>query len=173
MQRVLSSALPNIGTSLLVTAATAYFVYLGKVAADFTPQFVEFVNTTGAGGSGAAEVGLFSTPLPPNKSGQTLTKLVALALTANNLTGTGIFRNASAFATVILRGTHLWAAVRSSYQGPQATMAALCADFGAGRLLTTAGAAALTGVTTLAGTIPAINTTVNTGIAPDLRCTLD
>src|SRR5437868_2014791 len=44
--RVFSSALPNVGTAITLVSDTAYFTYLGRLAQDLVPKFVEFYVAT-------------------------------------------------------------------------------------------------------------------------------
>src|SRR2546428_5661404 len=98
-----------LGTFLLI-AGTAYYVYLGRLAKGLTVKFVEFHVTTLGAGAQTAEVGLFSTPSAPNKSAQTLTKIVATGTLDSLTAGTGVKRNTASFAQNVDAGTHLWAA---------------------------------------------------------------
>lgn len=169
-QRVLQSVISKVAVGTFLTiSGTAYYVYLGRAAKTFTATFVEFYVTTAGAGAQTAEVGLFSTTNPPNKSGQTLTKIVATG-TVDSVTTTGVKRNTASFAQSITAGTHLWAAARFAMATTQPTCAGLAGDFSQGHIHTTTGGGALTGLSTAAGTIPAIATTTN---CPDLRVVLD
>lgn len=165
--RIFKSALAE-GSTFLLISATAYWVYLGKTKINLTPKYVEFAVTTGGSGAQTAEVGLFSTPNPPNKTAQTLTKLVATG-TVDDLTTTGIKRNTSAFSTQIAAGTHLWAGIRTALASSQPTLRGLQDDWAQGHLLVLAGAGVLTG-TTFAGGLGAGGTQI---LCPALRATLD
>ena len=120
-------------------------------------------------GAQVAEVGLFSTPSAPNKSAQTLTKIVATG-TVDALTATGVKRNTTSFAQNVDAGTHLWAAIRTAMATTQPTTYGLEADMSQGHVLTTTGGGALTGLTTASGTLVAIGTGFT---APHLTVTLD
>ena len=72
--RVFASRVPSVATFSLLDG-TGYFVYVGRVPVTCTPKYVEFYVSGTGGGAQTAEVGLFSTPAAPNKSGQTLTKI--------------------------------------------------------------------------------------------------
>jgi hypothetical protein len=170
--RILSSRLPNMGTSLTTVSGTAYFVYLGLLTALAQPKFVEFFVTAQGLGGQTAEVGFFSSLAAPNKTNQSLTKLVSTG-GVDALTATGVKRNTSAFAIVIPAGTHLWAGLRIAMATSQPTISALTADFSQGRILLTGGAGVLTGAGPFAGTIIAQGAYVNSALAPDLRATLD
>ena len=169
-RRVLISRLTTGSTGLLLTSGTAYFVYLGPADADITPQFVEFYLSAVGLGAQIAEIGFFSTPLGPNKSAQSLTKIVSTATVDDLLAGLGVKRNTAAFATVVPAGTHLWAGIRTAMATTQPTVTGLINDMAQGQILSTAGAAALTGAGPWAG---AIITAALTENCPDLRGTLD
>lgn len=170
MQRVLQSILPPVAVGTFLTiSGTAYYLYLGRIARDITVLFAEFHVTTAGAGAQTAEIGLFSTTNPPNKSGQTLTKIVATG-TVDSVTTTGVKRNTSSFAQAISAGTHLWAAIRFALATTQPTCSGRAGDMSQGHVLTTTGGGALTGLSTAAGTIPAIATAT---VAPDVRVTLD
>src|SRR2546427_5658673 len=155
-QRVFISELSPValGTFLLISG-TAYYVYLGRLAKGLTVKFVEFHVTTLGAGAQTAEVGLFSTPSAPNKSAQTLTKIVATG-TVDSLTTTGVKRNTASFAQNVDAGTHLWAAIRTAMATTQPTCSGLTGDMSQGNVLTTTGGGALTGLTTAAGSLVGI-----------------
>lgn len=170
MQRVLQSVLPPVAVGTFVTiSGTAYYLYLGRIARDITVTFAELHVTTAGAGAQTAEIGLFSTSNPPNKSAQTLTKIVATG-TVDAVTATGVKRNTASFAQLIPAGTHLWAGVRFAMATTQPTCAGRAGDMSQGHILTTTGGGALTGLSTASGTIPAIATAT---VAPDVRVTLD
>jgi hypothetical protein len=153
-----------LGTFLTV-ASTAYAVYVGRTSRPYTAAFVEFHVTTIGAGAQTAEAGIFSSPLAPNKAGQTLTKLVATG-TLDSLVTTGVKRNTTSFALAIAQGTHLWAVYRGNMASTEPTMSGLAGDMSQGHILTLAAAGALTGIATIAGAVPALATAT---IAPDLR----
>jgi hypothetical protein len=172
VQRVLSCLLPNVATAITLVNGTAYFVYLGRTAVEFTPKYVEFYVNTAGSGAQTAEVGLFSSTGPPNKDNLSLSKLVSTG-TLSSLTSTGVKRNSSAFATSVPAGTHLWAGVRTAMATNQPALSGLCMDFSQGRVLSKASAGALTGAGPWTGAIISLGMYLNTAIAPDLRVTLD
>lgn len=172
VQRVISSILPNVATAITLVNGTAYFVYLGRTTVDFTPKYVEFYVNTGGSGAQTAEVGLFSSTGPPNKGNLSLTKLVSTG-SVSSLTGIGVKRNSSAFATSVAAGTHLWAGVRTAMATNQPALSGLCMDFSQGRVLSTAAAGALTGSGPWTGAIISVGQYLNTAIVPDLRVSLD
>lgn len=170
MQRVLQSVLPPVAVGTFLTiSGTAYYLYLGRIARDITVTFAEFHVTTAGAGAQTAEIGLFSTSNPPNKSAQTLTKIIATG-TVDSVTTTGVKRNTSSFAQLIPAGTHLWAGIRFAMATTQPTCAGRAGDMSQGHVLTTTGGGALTGLSTASGTIPAIATAT---VTPDVRVVLD
>lgn len=170
-QRVFRSDLSAHGNihTFVTISGTAYYVYLGRVVQDITVKFVEFHITSAGAGTDTKEVGLFSTPAAPNKSTQTLTKIVATG-TVDAGTSTGVKRNTTSFAQLVSKGTHLWAAARFALGTTQPTCAGIAGDMTQGQILTTTGGGALTGLSSASGTIPTIGTATNT---PDLSITLD
>ncbi len=171
--RILSSRLPNMGTSLTTVSGTAYFVYLGLLTALAQPKFVEFFVAASGSGSQTAEVGLFSSPAAPNKANQSLTKLVSTGAVDALTSAFAVKRNTTAFATDIAAGTHLWAGIRIAMASIQPTISALCVDFLQGRILSTTSAGPLTGAGPFTGAIITLAPYANTPLAPDLRVTLD
>jgi hypothetical protein len=153
----------------ILISGTAYYVYVGRVVQPITVKFVEFHITTAGAGTDTKEVGLFSTPSPPNKSAQTLTKIVATG-TVDSGVSTGIKRNTSSFAQAVDAGTHLWAAMRCALGTTQPKMPGIGADYSQGHILTTTGGGALTGITTASGGLVAV---ALSSLGPDLTVTLD
>jgi hypothetical protein len=168
-QRTLISGLAPGSAGFLLVSGVAYFVYLGRVTAAFTPKFVEFYVSTIGAGAQVAEVGFFSTPNPPNKGSQSLTKLVSTG-TIDALTSLGVKRNITAFAFSVLPGTHLWAGIRTAMATTQPNIWGVGLDFAQGRILTTAASGVLTGVGPWTGAIIAASTVM---ACPDLRGVLD
>ncbi len=177
--RILQSRLPNVATAITLVSNTAYFVYLGCTTKSLTAKFIEFyVNSAGSGGQ-TAEVGLFRTVAPPNKTNQGTNGIVKLTTddSLTILTTTGLKRNTTAFNSgngyVVPAGTHLWAGIRTAMATTQPALAGLCMDYSQGMVLSTASAGALTGAGPWTGALIALGTYLNTAIAPDLRVTLD
>lgn len=169
-QNVLTSVVSRAAVSTFVTiSGTAYYIYVGRIVKNITVLFAEFHVTTAGAGTQTAEIGLFSTPSPPNKSTQTLTK-IATTGTVDSVLTTGVKRNTASFAQGINAGTHLWAAIRFAMATTQPTCAGLAADMSQAHILTTTGGGTLTGLTSASGTIPAIATAT---VAPDVRVTLN
>jgi len=177
--RILQSRLPNVATAITLVSGTAYFVYLGCTTKVLVVKFVEFyVNLNGSGGQ-TAEVGLFLSTDPPNKTNQGTNGIIKLVAdgTLDSLTTTGLKRNTTAFnggnGYAVPAGTHLWAGIRTAMASTQPALAGLCMDFSQGLVLSTASAGALTGAGPWTGAIIALGSYLNTPIAPDLRVTLD
>jgi hypothetical protein len=177
--RILQSRLPNVATAITLGNNTAYFVYLGCTTQVLLVKFVEFyVNSAGAG-TQAAEVGLFTTVDPPNKTNQGTNGIVKLTAsgTLDSLTTLGLKRNTTAFNSgngyAVPAGTHLWAGIRTAMGSGQPALVGLCMDYSQGLVLSTASAGALTGAGPWTGAIIGLGSYPNTAIAPDLRVTLD
>jgi len=170
-QRIFQCAIKGHSTlhTFVCISGTAYYIYVGRAAQDITPKFVEFHITSAGAGTDTKEVGLFSTPNAPSKSAQTLTKIVATG-TVDAGTSTGVKRNTSAFATLVPKGTHLWAALRTALATTQPTTGGLAADMSQGHILTTTGGGALTGLSSASGALVAVATVT---VAPELRVTMD
>lgn len=177
--RILQSRLPNVATAITLVSNTAYIVYLGFTNTALVVKYVEFYVNSAGSGAQTAEVGLFSTANPPNKSNQGASGIVKLTAdgTLSSLTTTGLKRNTTAFNSgngyVVPAGTHLWAGIRTAMATTQPALAGLCMDYSQGLVLSTASAGALTGAGPWTGAIVALGTYLNTAIAPDLRVTLD
>lgn len=161
---------PGGQSTLLLVSGTAYFVFLGVVVKDFTPAYCKFHVSTAGAGAQTAEVGFFSTPLPPNAASQVLTKLVSTG-TITSLTATGVKQNSSAFTTKVVRGTNLWAGVRTAMATTQPTPNAFNRDYARGNILTTAAAGALTDAGPWTGAT--IAATTGTGEGPVMFWALD
>ncbi len=168
-QRIFQPSCNGVSGTFLTISGTAYYVYIGRAAVDVTIKFLELQVTTAGAGSQTAEFGLFTSPAPPNKSAQTLTKLAATG-TVGSLTATGVVRNTSSFAQLVPAGSHLWAAVRFAMATTQPTLMALGGDMNQGHILTTTGGGALTGLSTASGSLV---TAVSTAHIPLTRLTLD
>ena len=164
---VLDSLLQKIaGTT--TTGATAYFVYLGKTNKKILANKVIFNVTTGGASTQVGEVGLFSTTSAPNGAAQTLTKLMATG-TLDDLTGTGILGNTTAFATDVAAGVHLWAGYRVDMASTEPTVVGVTGDNSRGRILSLGSAGVMTSTSTYAG---ALITHAFTWQAPALALTI-
>lgn len=138
-------------------SGTAYFTYLGTTANAITPQYVRIYSFNGTVSS--MEVGFFSSPNPPNASGQTLTKLVSGTVTYSSAV---VNKNASAFATSIPAGTHLWAGFLATWS-VQPMLNSAGDDFNSGQLLSLAGSGTFATTSTFVGSITALT------IAPPIQ----
>lgn len=147
----------------------AHFVYLGRVTRPLTIKYVLFRVSSAGVGSQAAEVGIFSSPLAPNRAGQTLTKLWADGTLQDLTSGTGIRGNASASTTEIAADTHIWGGVRIAMGSTQPTVAICGDDWLSGNILSAAAPGALTGIATVAGSL--LGGPTNSGL--DIRASLD
>lgn len=169
-QRVLRSSVPTNGGNFLCIAQTAYFVYMGRKALSSPAYRVNaYLNVLGVG-AGAQEAGIFSTPLPPNTAGQTLTKIAATTTWDSLLVGLGS-KLSGIFAPLapVPAGTHLWAGVRFDLATTQPTFAGLLYDLMEGEILVTAAAAAFTTAGPWVGTVvPAQTGAAKVECAPDL-----
>lgn len=155
-QRILRPVIDNITGNFANINATAYFIYIGKTLRAITPKYIALrVNTAGVGAQ-TGELGFFSTPLPPNKAAQSLTKLISTAAIAD-LTTTGIKRNTAAFATLIPAGTNLWAGIRVAMVTTEPQFYSVGRGQGQGLILEQAAAALFSTAGPWAGVIPADN----------------
>jgi hypothetical protein len=164
-QTVLSSNLAPGTAGFLLISNRAYFVYLGMVINSIIVKYVEFHVSTAGGGAQTVEVGLFSSPLAPNKANQSVSKIISTG-TVDSLTGTGVKRNTAAFTNTIPVGTHLWAGIRTAMAAAQPTIFGLAIDMAQGQVLSTSSAGVLTGTGPWTGAIIAASTSA---ICPDLR----
>jgi hypothetical protein len=171
-QRVLMSPLNRSGAAKLLVTNTGYFVYVGRVRQAITVARVEFHVTTIGAGAQTAEVGLFSTTNAPNKTAQSLTKIVATS-TVDSLITTGVKRNTSSFAQAVAAGTHLWAGIRTAMATTQPTIEGLNFDMAQGQIMTATAPGALTGAGPFTGVLLAASLHGATSDVPDLRVTLD
>lgn len=166
--RIFRSQLPPTSTAFTVITTSAYFCFLGQVANSISPKFVEGMCTTTSGTKTQMEVGLFSTPNPPNKTAQIVTKLVAG--TTNNFGVNTIFRNSTSFSASIPAGTYLWAGFRTS-ASVAPVIQSLCNDYNEGNALTAVAGASFAVASSYVTSIPSAN--AFTGQVVDLRATLD
>lgn len=160
-------------SQLAIIKDRAYFCYLGYTQKSVTPKHIRLWQVNPGTGTQTAEVGLFSTPLPPNGTGQTLTLLAFDASLDNLKAGSGVVvGNTADMATAIPGQTHLWAGVRVSLSGSQPTFHGFSSDQGVGRILSLSSAAAFAAGRTYAANIitpaspwawgmPALVTTLN------------
>ena len=164
------STADSVTISFAPVSGTAYFTFLGRASTAFTPQYVRFQVATAGSGAQTAEVGLFSTANPPNRSNQTLTKIVATG-TISALTSTGVKNNTAAFATSVAAGTYLWAGVRLAMATTQPACVAVIHDMEQGEVLYATASGALTAGASFSGVVNLVSVTPSvSGI--DLSATL-
>jgi len=171
--RVFAPASPltmNIYNLYPFVADKAAFVYIGYFPKSVTVKYVSMHNQTGGSGAQVAEVGLFSTPLAPNKGGQTLTCLAASG-SIGDLTTTGMLRNSSSLNYAVPAGTHLWAGMRTDMATTQPECRSVGGDWGSGTTLYTNSAAVFSASNTYSGSVP--TAAYFDADAPDLRVELD
>ena len=174
-QRVFLSPLGRGNDIFLGSSQTAYFIYVGRTTAPMTPQYIEsWLSVVGVGVS-SVEVGLFSSPAPPKKAAQTLTKITSTATYDSLISGTGTKRNTgAALATLVPAGTYLWAGLKVITLGTNPTYWGLSAAMQEGYVLTTGTAGTFSDNTSWAGLIPAeTGAATPPTIGPELRVTLD
>lgn len=169
-QRIISPSIQGVGvgsyyrpalsiasTAFQMISGTAYFVYIGPANRAVTPLYVcTHIAVAGSPSGTAGEFGIFSSPSAPNKSSQTLTKIVAAA--SSDWNTTGVKRNASPFATAVTPGAHLWVGMRSAMATTQPQTAGLNFGLGQGVVLTQGSATAFTSGTTYNPTVPSAST---------------
>jgi len=167
--RVLISPLPSPG-NFAVVSAVAYAVYLGRTTVARVWQYIEFELRTIASGSQTAELGLFSTPNPPSKAGQTLTELESTALVDTMIAGPArMIRNTVAFVGTLPASTHLWAVFRCVMGSTQPVTGGHAGDMGQGWILT-ATPGSINGIGSYAGSVPSFTVS---SVSPALRITAD
>jgi hypothetical protein len=136
-----------------ITADKAMCAFLGDLETAHTVDYVRWSQTTAAGASTPAEVGVFSSPASANGSNQVLTPL-ATSGTLDSLTaGNSVVGNSAAFNSgsgiSVAAGTHLWGCIHTNTSGAQPTLRAVPDDFGKAVFCTVASAGALTSVVTM------------------------
>jgi len=114
---------------------TAWWTYLGYTVESLLIKYVEFYVSVVGVGTQVAEVGLFSTPLAPNKTAQTITKLTSTDTLDSLTVGIGVKRNTNSLNYRVDPGVHLWAGVRFSMQTTQPNIVGLSGDCNQGRVL--------------------------------------
>lgn len=164
------------GAGFQLVDNTAYFIYQGPVTFPVSIANIVTVHyTNGASGTQTSEMGLFSSPQPPGRAGQTLTKLTAAAFTTDLKTGAKkIVLPDAAYNYVVPAGIYLWCGIRVTGITTMPKMNEVVSDEGQGQILTTAAAGALTAASTFAGLIPAIQLTGTSNyLAPQLNAVMD
>jgi hypothetical protein len=155
--RCLRPLAPNLTGAILTIGARTYACYVGYVVRAKVIRHVEFNLTIVGSGAQTGEVGLGSTPLAPNKAGQTITVLTADG-TLDTLAATpAMKRNTTAFNAgagySVAGGTHLWALYRVDMASTEPTVTNVLNDFGQGHILVADGVGALTSASSFAGII--------------------
>lgn len=175
-QRCLSSPF-NSFVNAVTTNNQAYFVFLGRTSESKLIKNVNFTIGTSGRGTQTAEVGLFSTSLPPCKSGLVFTKLTFDNAVTNmeggspklcqNITG---FVNTSGY--LVASGIYLWAGYRVSMVTTQPNVRQISAvDNGQGYVQIQASAPSFTGnIAGWSGTIQAASVTT---LGPYLSANMD
>ena len=152
--------------SFTIVSGTIYTVYLGYTTRALTLIDLESsVLATGAGAQ-TAEIAFASTTSGPDGTAKTFTKIVATG-SLDALTSTGFKGAASPLSQAVAAGVHLWGSSRYAMASGQPSTMGLCGDHGRGQMQTTAGAAALTGLSTWVGVVP--TTYSSAAVGPDLR----
>lgn len=154
-----------VGGTFAPTSGTAYCVFIGRPHRNETINTVRFHVTTAGAGAQTAEVGIYTSPLPPNRTGQTLTRVAATGA-LDVLTSTGLKANTTPLAANVEADVPLWACIRTAMATTQPTIVGLARDQQDGFYMTTAASGALTSAATLAGVVPALSTATQ---APYMR----
>lgn len=158
------------------TTATAWFFYMQYVDFPITVAYVEgLVHPTNTNSGQTAEIGLFSTPLPPQRGvNQIMTKLSANTVTDMTVAGPIVVRNVTPFSQVVGAGTFLWCGIRSASGTGIVNMGVGGDSVLSGAIQTLASAPALTSQSTFAATIKSFSAGIYADgvIAPRLRYTL-
>jgi hypothetical protein len=175
-QRCLSSPF-NSFVNAVTTNNQAYFVFLDRTPEEKLIKNVNFTIGTSGRGTQTAEVGLFSTSLPPCKSGLVFTKLTFSDAVTNmeggspklcqNITG---FVNTSGY--LVASGIYLWAGYRVSMVTTQPNVRQISAvDNGRGYVQIQASAPRFSGnIAGWSGTIQAASVTT---LGPYLSANMD
>lgn len=154
--RVVLPVFPVVDGALVVTSQTIYSVYLGYTTKTKAISYLRMFMTTAAAGTLAGEIALASSPTYPNAAGQTLTKLTATgSLTSVTASANVTVKNSSALGYTVAAGVHLWACTRWQMGTTQPQLRGAGNDLGSAVMLQTASSAALTGLSTWVGAVPA------------------
>jgi hypothetical protein len=161
----------------VTTNNQAYFVFLGQKPQEKRIKYVEFTINTSGRGTQTAEVGLFSTSLPPCKSGLIFTKLTYSDGITDMLGGSPkICRNVTGFVGGsgynVPSGIYLWAGYRVSMVTTQPNVRQISAvDIGQGFVQIQANAPRFSGnIAGWSGTIQAASVTT---LGPYLAANMD
>lgn len=174
-QDIFTNTLANDSGGNASTSGVLHAVFVGKTQRPVTINHIRsFVTLVSTSANQIMEFGLFSTPLPPQDVGQTLTCLAVVADTGvpTNITtclaGVGLKQNVVALGTVVPAGTYLWVGMRTAFTGGTGLQPSWRRTFpvGDGQALWTAAAGVIALGGTYVGAVAAIGTQ-----PPNLDCT--
>lgn len=118
---ILWSPCPASGAATgVITSGRGYFTYFGKLAVNYTVNYVGFVVSTAAAGTQTAEVAIYSSTDSPSPSSSSYAYSSAVLTPLGStgsleaLTTTGFRKNSSALGVAVTKGTHLWAGIRTA-----------------------------------------------------------
>ena len=161
----------------VTTNNQAYFVFLGRTPEEKIIKNVNFTINTSGRGTQTAEVGLFSTSLPPCSSGLIFTKLVYSDGVTDMLGGSPkVCKNITGFVNnsgyLVASGIYLWAGYRVSMVTTQPNVRQISAvDNGRGFVQIQASAPRFSGnIAGWSGTIQAASVTT---LGPYLSANMD
>ena len=148
-----------IPTSFTMVDQTSFYTYLGEVTKPILATQTTRIKGACTGAASAiiaCELGLFSSPLPPNEAGQTLTRI-----------GSGTIDNTTTGSkqvdlnVAIDSGTHLWGGFRINTTGglTLGNMRGVSDDYGDCAVLSESASAVFAGATTRTGSAIAFSTT--------------
>lgn len=162
------SPLPQAAGSMFLESGYGYFVYIGQFLEAIMLNYINIHVSTAGAGSQTAEVGLFSTPLEPNRTGQTLTRLAATSgMTA--MTAAGYHRNSTPLAYTPTVGVPVWAAIRTVMGTTRVLVRGLSFEMGQGAAFIKSAVGDLTSVSPVACTVQGHSTS---SVGPDLWVTV-
>jgi hypothetical protein len=151
----------------------AYWVYMDFIDQVTLLQGITLMQATIQGaGTQVAEVCFASTPVGPNRAGQTLTKIgnADSALTSLTAAATSVVRPGAPMNASIPAFTHLWCGFRQAMGTTQAGFECLSDDMLQGAVLITPASGALSGPGPFAG---ALTTLSVAAVAPMMFATVD
>lgn len=154
--KVFKPRIPTIAGGVVPADQAVIFLYMGFATRPLTINWVSAMLTGNYTSMTASEVGLFSSPGPPDKGNLTMTKLTSQTITASLTAGAPkVVRNNTAMATVIPAGTHWWAAIRIDYNVlGSGSWRAVAGDFGGGNIQSVVSATTMASASSYAATIP-------------------
>lgn len=140
--------LPLTTTALNVTAV-GYFGYVGLWPAGAVFQHWEG-QVTNVFSAELGDVGIFVSPLPPNRQTQNLFR-IATATAKDSFLTTGVKRNTDAFNATLYTDSFMWAGIRQTGTGGQ--MTAVTMDLGDGYAMIDVTGTAFTATTNFIATL--------------------